>query len=59
MKQFKRDVNNIKAWACIDEEIGVVGIWETREEARKNKRYAKKHGHKQVIVRLAFDSVVR
>jgi predicted transport protein len=59
MKQFKRDVTNVKAWACIDEEVGLVGIFDTREAARNNRRYAKSHGHNQVVVRLTFDSVVR
>ena len=59
MKQFKRDVTNVKAWVCVDEEVGVVGVFETREEARENKRYAKQYGHNQVVVRLTFDSVVR
>lgn len=59
MKQFKRDVTNVKAWACVDEKEGVIGVFSTREQARTNKRYAKSHGHNQVVVRLTFDSVVR
>jgi hypothetical protein len=38
--------------------VGLIDIFTTRESARHNVRYAKQHGHKQVIVRLAFDSVV-
>lgn len=59
MREFKRDVTTVKAWACVDEKVGVVGVFETREEARDNKRYAKQCGHKQVVVKLTFDSVVR
>lgn len=59
MKQFKRDVNNVKGWAVIDEDVGLIDIFTTRESARHNVRYAKQHGHKQVIVKLTFDSIIR
>lgn len=49
---------NVKAWATVGES-GLVGIFETREEARNNKRYAAMNGHKQVVVKLKFDKIVR
>ncbi|MNR30387.1 hypothetical protein D3C85_1478410 [compost metagenome] len=59
MKNFKRDVSKIKAWAVVDSEVGFIDVFPTRELARLNKRYAAEHGHKQVVVKLTFDSVVR
>ncbi|MNL78575.1 hypothetical protein D3C87_2050010 [compost metagenome] len=59
MKNFKRDVSKIKAWACVDEQVGVVGVYETREQARSNRRFAAEHGHKQVVVKLTFSEIVR
>lgn len=52
-------LENIKAWACYDLEVGLVGVFETRREARANKKYAAQYGHKQVVVKLKFDKVVR
>jgi len=59
VRKSNQKLKNIKAWAVYDEEAGVVGVFETREAARENKRYAKQYGHNQVVVRLTFDSVVR
>lgn len=59
MRKSKQKLENIRGWAVYDSEVGVVGVFETREEARENKRYAKQYGHNQVVVRLTFDSVVR
>ena len=58
-KKFMKVAKNLKAWACIDSEVGVVGIFETRELARKNKRYAELHGHKQKVAKLVFEDFVR
>ena len=58
-KKFMQVAKNLKAWACIDSEVGVVGVFETREEARNNQRYAKGYGHKQKIAKLVFDDFVR
>lgn len=52
-------LENVKAWACYDLEAGLVGVYETRELARNNKRYAAQYGHKQVVVKLKFDKIVR
>ncbi len=61
MKESKQFVSpdNVKAWVCIDSEVGVVGVFEKRSEARANKKYAEQHGHKQKVARLKFDSFVR
>lgn len=58
-KEFAKYEQRIKAWACVDSEVGVVGLFETREEARSNKRYAATHGHKQMVAKLVFDEFVR
>ena len=58
MKAFK-NIERIKAWATVDSEVGVVGLFESREEARCAKRYGKIHGHKQRVVKLTFAGVVR
>lgn len=58
-KEFARFENQIKAWACVDSEKGVVGVFETREEARSNKRYAAQYGHKQIVAKLVFEDFVR
>ena len=58
-KEFAKYENRIKGWACVDSKVGVVGVFETREEARANKRYAECHGHKQKVAKLVFDEFVR
>lgn len=58
-KKFMNAAKNLKAWACVDSEVGVVGVYETREEARSNKRYAESHGHSQKIAKLVFEDFVR
>ena len=58
-KKFMKVAKNLKAWACVDSEAGVVGVYETREEARANLRYAKSHGHTQKIAKLVFEDFVR
>lgn len=62
MKSFKqglsKDITKAKAWAVYGDN-GCVGVFETREAARDNKRYAAEYGHKQIIVKLTFDEVVR
>lgn len=58
-KEFARFEPRIKAWACVDSEVGVVGLFETREHARANKRYAEMHGHKQKVAKLVFEDFVR
>ena len=58
-KKFMQVAKNLKAWACIDSEVGVVGVFETREEARENKRCAEANGHKQKIAKLVFEDFVR
>ena len=58
-KDFTKFKNRIKAWACVDSEVGVVVVFETREEARNNKRYAAEYGHKQVVAKLVFEDFVR
>lgn len=58
-KKFMNAAKNLKAWACVDSEAGVVGVFETREQARSNKRYAESHGHKQKIAKLVFEDFVR
>lgn len=58
-KKFMQAAKNLKAWACVDSEVGCVGVFETREEARKNKAYAELNGHKQKIAKLVFDDFVR
>ena len=58
-KEFAKYENRIKGWACVDSEAGVVGIFETREEARASKRYAATFGHKQIVAKLVFDEFVR
>ena len=58
MKAFK-NIERTKAWATVDPEVGVVGLFESREEARCAKRYAKVVGHKQKVVKLVFAGVVR
>lgn len=62
MKQSKHFTNpekSVKAWATIDSEVGVVGVFETRREARESKSYAESHGHKQKVAKLTFDKFVR
>lgn len=56
---FANRENQIKAWACVDSEMGVVGIFDTREQARNNKRYAEMNGHKQKVAKLTFGGWVR
>lgn len=56
---MKMKEQNIKAWAVVDSDVGVVGVFDTREEARSCKRYAEAYGHKQKIAKLKFDSFVR
>ena len=58
-KKFMQAAKNLKAWACVDSEAGVVGIFETRALARKNKAYAELNGHKQKIAKLVFEDFVR
>lgn len=58
-KEFARFESKIKAWACVDSEAGVVGLFETREQARENKRYAESNGHKQLVAKLVFEDFVR
>lgn len=58
-KKFMQVAKNLKAWACIDSEVGVVGVYETREEARDHVRYTKSHGHSQKIAKLVFEDFVR
>ena len=58
-KEFTKFEERIKAWACVDSKVGIVGIFETREEARNNKRYAAQYGHKQIVAKLVFDEFVR
>ena len=58
-KKFMQVAKNLKAWACVDSEAGVVGVYETREEARSSKRYAESYGHKQKVAKLVFDEFVR
>ena len=58
MKTFK-NIERTKAWATVDSEVGVVGLFERREEARCAKRHAKGAGHKQKVVKLVFGSIVR
>jgi hypothetical protein len=52
-------LENIKAWAVVDSEVGLIGFFDTREAARNNKRYAAQYGHKQIVVKLKFAEVVR
>lgn len=49
-KAFAKYENRIKGWACVDSKAGVVGLFETREEARQNVRYAKMFGHSQKLL---------
>ena len=58
-KAFAKYENRIKGWACVDSKVGVVGVFETREEARANKRYAECQGHKQKVAKLVFEEYVR
>ena len=58
-QEFAKYENRIKGWACVDSKAGVVGVFETREEARQNVRYAKTFGHKQIVAKLVFDEFVR
>ena len=58
-KEFAKYENRIKGWACVDSKAGVVGVFETREEARQNVRYAKTFGHKQIVAKLVFKGFVR
>ena len=58
-KEFAKYENRIKGWACVDSKVGVVGVFETREEARQNVRYAKRFGHSQKIAKLHFVGFVR
>lgn len=58
-KAFAKYENRIKGWACVDSKAGVVGVFETREEARDNKRYAECYGHKQKVAKLVFEEYVR
>ena len=58
-KEFAKYEDRIKGWACVDSKAGVVGVFETREEARQNVRYAKTFGHKQIVAKLVFDEFVR
>ena len=58
-KDFVKFESRIKGWACVDSEVGVVGLFETREEARANKRYAASYGHKQMVAKLVFEEFVR
>jgi hypothetical protein len=58
-KEFTKHESRIKAWACVDSQKGVVGLFETREEARDNKRYAAKYGHAQMVAKLVFEEFVR
>lgn len=58
-KEFAKYESRIKAWACIDSKSGIVGVFETREEARNNKRYAAQYGHKQIVAKLVFEEFVR
>ena len=56
---FAKYENRIKGLACVDSKVGVVGVFETREEARQNVRYAKTFGHKQIVAKLVFEEFVR
>jgi len=58
-REFTKHTPHIKAWACVDSEGGVVGLFETREAARDNKRYAERYGHKQKVAKLVFEEFVR
>jgi hypothetical protein len=54
------NTNKIRSWCTVDAEDGkIVGIFSTREEARANKKYAAKHGWKQRVAKLKFDSFQR
>ena len=58
-KEFAKYENRIKGWACVDSKVGVVGVFETREEARQNVRFAKMFGYKQIVAKLVFKEFVR
>ena len=58
-KEFAKYESRIKAWVCVDSEVGVVGVFESREEARASKRSAATLGHKQIVAKLVFDEFVR
>ena len=58
-KEFAKYENRIKGWACVDSKVGVVGVFETREEARQNVRFAKMFGYKQIVAKLVFEEFVR
>ena len=58
-KEFAKFEPRIKAWACVDSESGVVGVFETRQEARESKQYAATYGHTQKVARLIFEEYVR
>ena len=58
-KEFTKHTPRIKAWACVDSESGVMGVYGTREEARNQKRHAEYFGHKQKVAKLVFEEFVR
>lgn len=58
--KLEKAEKRVRAWATVDAHDGnIVGIFETREEARDNKRYAEKYGWTQKVAKLSFDSWVR
>lgn len=53
------NTNKIRSWATVDEKGNIVALCTSREEARKQKKYAAKHGWKQRVAKLEFSEFSR
>lgn len=53
------NTNKIRSWCTVDEKGNIVALCASREEARKQKKYAAKHGWKQRVAKLTFAEFVR
>lgn len=53
------NTNKIRGWCTVDENGNIVALCASREDARKQKKYAAKHGWKQRVAKLTFAEFVR
>ena len=50
------NTNKIRSWATVDEKGNIIALCASREDARKQKKYAAQNGWKQRVAKLEFDS---
>ena len=53
------NTNKIRSWATVDEKGNIIALCASREEARKQKKYAAQNGWKQRVAKLQFSEFSR